>query len=401
MNYLAQNTKSHRVILPDLVRAFALFGIAVVNVAYFANPMGDYNFTGSVDQPIDQWAFMAVNSVFLMKSYTLFSFMFGVGFAYQMSAANRQSASFDTRYWRRIMGLFVLGFLNVIFLFQGDILYFYAFIGSVLYMFKDVSPKALNRWAIGFYIFQVLIMGLIALALWAGETYAPDEMKEGFIAYDAEMEKARQIFSSRGFWAVVEQRIAEWGQVAIFGSFLQGGGILAFFLFGLSAVKSGILHDASHPIWKKFRRWFLPVGLIGSCYGAWVMKSGTGMFSAATFIGMFWIMLFAPFSTAGYLGLIAKWADRPATPFKIFLARGGTSSLTAYLMQGLLLSLIFNGYGLGLFGDIGAARCILIAAFVAIFTIIFASLWRKKYQRGPMEVLLRRWTYGGDESVKP
>ena len=64
-------------------------------------------------------------------------------------------------------------------------------------------------------------------------------------------------------------------------------------------------------------------------------------------------------------------------------------------MQGLILSLIFNAYGLGLFEQIGAAGSITIAAGVALFTIVFASFWRTQFKRGPLEYVLRSWTYLG------
>lgn len=64
-------------------------------------------------------------------------------------------------------------------------------------------------------------------------------------------------------------------------------------------------------------------------------------------------------------------------------------------MQGLILSLIFNAYGFGLFEQVGAAGCVAIAFGVALFTVIFASLWRTKFKRGPLEYVLRGWTYLG------
>ncbi|MEO1304242.1 MAG: DUF418 domain-containing protein, partial [Pseudomonadota bacterium] len=70
-------------------------------------------------------------------------------------------------------------------------------------------------------------------------------------------------------------------------------------------------------------------------------------------------------------------------------------SLTAYLMQGLILSLIFNAYGFGLFEQVGAAGAIAIAAATALLTIAFASLWRTRFKRGPLEYILRSWTYLG------
>ena len=97
------------------------------------------------------------------------------------------------------------------------------------------------------------------------------------------------------------------------------------------------------------------------------------------------------------MGWLAKWAAGPDSAVKTFLARGGTATLTAYLMQSIILSLIFCGYGFGLYGKIGAAGCIAIAAITGIFTICFASLWRAKYARGPFEYALRRFTYLGAE----
>ena len=102
------------------------------------------------------------------------------------------------------------------------------------------------------------------------------------------------------------------------------------------------------------------------------------------------------FSSAGYLGLIAKWTDGPVNKFKVFMARGGTATLTAYLLQGLFLSVIFNAYGLGLYTKLDAVYCILIALIVAGLTIAFTSLWRKHFERGPFEYGLRRFTYLGN-----
>jgi len=66
-------------------------------------------------------------------------------------------------------------------------------------------------------------------------------------------------------------------------------------------------------------------------------------------------------------------------------------------MQSIILSLIFCGYGLGLYGKFGAAICIGIALATGIFTLCFASLWRAKFARGPFEYVLRQFTYWGAE----
>ena len=82
MSYLQETKNAGRHIFPDLARAWALIGIALVNVGLFAWPgmKGGYA-AGGLETGVDQAAFFGVNALFTMKSYTLFSFMFGVGFA--------------------------------------------------------------------------------------------------------------------------------------------------------------------------------------------------------------------------------------------------------------------------------------------------------------------------------
>ena len=131
-----------RQLLPDLVRAFALFGICVVNVGVMAWPMASmYHYPGGLTGPIDEAAFFAISALFLFKSYSLFSLMFGVSFAYQMESAARRGVGFAGRYWRRIVGLLAFGILNIVCLFVGDILVMYAVLGSFCSCFARRGPK--------------------------------------------------------------------------------------------------------------------------------------------------------------------------------------------------------------------------------------------------------------------
>lgn len=396
MSYLQETRDAGREIFPDLARAFALIGIAVVNVGVFSHPMmGGYAAEG-VLSGVDKWAWFGVNALFLMKSYTLFSFMFGVGFAYQIKAAERRGVAFAGRYWRRIIGLLVLGLLHVALLFQGDILVIYAILGSLLFFFRNMKEGGLRGWAINLYIVQILVVALVAGAFIMGMTFAPDAMKQELAANDELILAAREAYGEGSFLQSVQQRFTEWSQVITFGMLMQGIGAMAFFIFGLAAVRMGTIADPARPFWKRCRHVFLPIGVVGSAVGAWFMVNAEGgMMSSGGMLGMIFIVTFSPFSTAGYLGLIAKWAETPQGAIKIFLARGGTASLTAYLLQSLVLSLVFNAYGLGYFDRMGAAATILLAFIVGFGTIAFSSLWRLVFPRGPMEFLLRRWTYLG------
>ena len=399
MGYAEQSKAAGRHIFPDLARAFALIGIAVVNVGLISYPMLFGFLDGGLQIQADKAAFWTINTFFLHKSYTLFSFMFGVGFAYQIISAQKYVVGFAAQYARRITGLLVLGLLHVALLFQGDILFIYGILGAILFLFRNAGPKTLVRTGIGIYAIHCVITGLVALGIWAVNVYAPDKMITEVEDMMVMVGESRAVFGEGTFAQSVVLRFKEWGEVISFGLVLQGFAIFAFFLFGLGAVKSGLITNPSAPIWSNFRRVFLPIGILGSAYAAWLLAGAGGILDPQMMSGMFLIAVFSPFSTAGYLGLIAKWAkagtDGPFSGLKTFMARGGTATLTAYLMQGLLMSLIFNAYGLGLFRQYGAATCILIAFAVAVFTLVFASLWRTKFVRGPMEILFRRWTYLG------
>ncbi len=395
MSYIEESQAAGRHIMPDIVRAFALFGIVLVNVAYLAYPGATTYHSGGLNNGLDNTAYFAVNALFLFKSYTLFSFMFGAGLAYQMMSAQRASKPFGPRYFRRIIGLIILGTLHVSLAFIGDILIIYAVLSAALFLFRKAKVKTLMRVGIGFVILQILLASLATLGIYAGEIYAPEDMTKALTELEATLPETFAIFSDGSFMEIAAKRWQEWVGYIGFSSWLQGPGVFGFFLLGLAAVRTGVISDPKAPLWAKARKLYLPIGLMISLAGAYVMAGAHNPVSSRSMLGTTLIIIGAPFASLGYLGLIAKWAGGPLTTFKVFLARGGTATLTAYLMQSLILSLIFCGYGLGLYGKIGAAGCIAIALATGIFTIVFSSLWRKKFKRGPMEALLRSWTYLG------
>lgn len=396
MSYLEETKAAGRHVFPDLARAWALFGIALVNVGIFAWPAmkGGYA-NGGLETGIDQAAFFGVNALFLMKSYTLFSFMFGVGFAYQMVSAEKAGVAFAGRYWRRIAGLFFFAAINIALFFQGDILFIYGVLGSLLFLFRKSSAKVLIRWAVALYLVQVVMVFMFAGFIAMGQAFAPEEM-----AVEAERmaelgAEAYIVYSSGTFAETVVARTTEWATNIFFMILFQGWGAMSFFLFGLAAVRNDTIAEPNAKFWQTSRRLYLPIGLVISIAGAWFTLQATSMMDPQMMFGMALIALGSPFSTAGYLGIIAKWSLAPDGPIKTFFARGGTASLTAYLMQNMLFTLIFYGFALGLYAKLGAASVIGIAALVALFSIAFTSLWRTVFKRGPLEYVLRGFTYLG------
>ena len=366
-----------------------------MNVLYFAYADDGVYSVGGQNHAIDNAAYFFSNGFFLFKSYALFSLMFGAGLAYQMMSAQRSGAKFGPRYFRRLLGLAIFGVLHVTLAFSGDILIIYAFFGSILFLFRNKNTKSLLRWSYAFFALQFLIAWLSAAGMWAGETFTPEEMIEDPAEAEAIRTQLITAFGGDSFGAASIQRWTDYLFYLIASIFYQGPGVLAFFLVGLAAVKAGVISDPSAKVWSTARRYWLATGIILNLLGAYLIGQADIPYSAQMIAGMAFIITGAPLTAMGYAGLIAKWDEGPVTGLQLFLARGGTATLTAYLLQSLILSILFCGYGFGLYMKVGTAGCIAIAFATGVVSIIFSSLWRKRFERGPVEALLRRWTYLG------
>jgi uncharacterized protein len=200
-------------------------------------------------------------------------------------------------------------------------------------------------------------------------------------------------FSASGFFEVADVRFGAWAEDFVWFIALQGLGAAAFILYGLYASRVGLFDDLDAPRWSRARRIHLPLGVLLAGVGGWLMVGSAHERELAFVFGTVLIVVGSPFSTMGYLGLLAAWLRRGASPIRDFLGRAGGASLTAYLLQGLLMSWVFSGYGLGLVGKLSVAAYVPIGAAAALASLLFVGVWRKRSGWGPVEMLLRRWVY--------
>jgi uncharacterized protein len=382
-----------RALMPDLVRAFGLFGIAIVNVTAFSQPLAAGFYGEALANPADQAAYFGMTGLFLMKSYPLFSMMFGAGLAYQLAAAARAGKAFAPRYFRRMAALVVIGALHFVFFWIGDILMVYGLLGCFLFLMRDVTAKVLVRVGIALIALNTLLLLSLGAMMWALESLSPEAMAD--LGYEAMNEASMRAFGEGSFGDAAAYRLGLLGLMVPSLIFQQGLSVFGFFCFGLAAVKTGIIDNPEAPFWRLARRVLLPVGVAGSLSGSWVLLQAYSAVDSTFLLGSAITLGFSAFSALGYAGLIAAISTGEPGPIRRFFARAGSASLTAYLLQSVAFSLIFTAYGLGQFGRLGAAEAIGLAALVALASLVFTGLWRSFADRGPMEVLLRRVTYLG------
>src|SRR5262249_67074 len=87
-------------------------------------------------------------------------------------------------------------------------------------------------------------------------------------------------------------------------------------------------------------------------------------------------------------------APRPPGGVLARLAPMCRPSLTCFLSSSLLLTLVFYGFGLGLYGRTGPATDLLVGVVVYLVLVLFATVYVRFFRYGPAEWLWRSLTYG-------
>ena len=396
--------RSERIEVIDILRGFALLGILLVNMELFSQPVQQVIFDPKEwAGQADRLAVWGVRFFAEGKFYSLFSFLFGLGFALQIQRAEARGTSFVPFYLRRLFVLLLIGVAHAILLWVGDILVLYAIAGTILLLlFRRRAPRTLLTWMAVMFAVTILISaaltGLVALAQLSPEAAA--EVSKSFAESESNMRaaaaKAAGIYSAGTFIEVTRQRLSDLGFMYTYVIFLAFN-VLAMFLLGLYVGRREIFRDiAGHlPLFRKVLWWGLPLGIVGN--GVYVIflegvnRSEASWQSLVAVIGQ---TLGAPALAMSYMAAITLLVQHDAWRARLGpLAAVGRMALTNYLLQSLVATTIFYGYGFGLFGQIGPAVGILFT--LAIFTaqIPLSVWWMSRFQFGPVEWLWRTLTY--------
>ena len=162
--------RTERIQVIDILRGFALFGILLVNMELFSHPfqqiMLGYDELTSLADRLAVWGIELLAEA---KFYPIFSFLFGLGFALQIQRAEQRGTRFVPFYLRRLFILLLIGLAHAIFIWVGDILVLYAFLGAILLLFfRRRSSRTLLIWAGIMLAVSTIIIGvLLGLALLA------------------------------------------------------------------------------------------------------------------------------------------------------------------------------------------------------------------------------------------
>jgi hypothetical protein len=169
---------SQRIEALDVVRGFALLGIFLMNIEYFNRPIAVLLIEGMPrDLTGADWLASWFIAYFVQgKFWTIFSLLFGMGFAVMLVRAERAGREFIRVYLRRILALAVIGAVHFIYVWEGDILFSYAVgaLGLLIVLYGRARPLLVAGAALAglgfatdFDLFFAAAGGLAAAALLA------------------------------------------------------------------------------------------------------------------------------------------------------------------------------------------------------------------------------------------
>ena len=362
----------------------------------------------------------------------IFSMLFGAGMI--LFTMNKKDvpggASVADYYYRRLLWLVLFGLINAfVFLWQGDILFFYGLCGMVLFAFRKSKPKWL------------LIIGFacIAITMFKGQlswNELRDKRKAYKEAISAEKEKKKLTVEQQGAiatWTKMEKnqtldttysnrnlRKMRSGYGTIFNYFTQQN---AFF-------EVSYMYDG---VWDMLCMMFIGMALFG--WGFFSDKLSTSTYAMWLLIGygigipVGWVLF-----KQGWLdstGNIANYVDAWRVPHQVFaefrrlplaighaslimllyrsrlvpwlmkaLANVGQMAFSNYLMQSIICTLFFYGYGFGYYNKLRFHQLYYVVFAVWIFQIIFSVIWLRYFRFGPFEWLWRSLTYWRKQPMK-
>ena len=398
MKNLGLNTSSNlsgplqaneRLELIDILRTIALLGIFIVNIQFYRAEPGDKT------NLILSWLI----KIFVEGSfYPLFSILFGIGFVIILSRTEKNGKPNLLLFIRRLFVLAIIASLQFILLEPRHILFRYSLLGLPLITFYGAPRKVLIYSITFFFLISVFHTPIIHTLDRVKEHSAGSKNTQTIITNIQEQETA--VERGKNNWEEYSNYTSNNAKLLITqvinltrDSTMPH--IFACFLLGIFIWKTGIfqrLYDYRH-----FLRYcvifcglFGVVGNIGLILLEWngLTKTNPVLTSIFQTIG-------DSLLTICYMAAIALlWLNTSWAKLMRLVKPAGRMGLTNYLLQSVVMSLIFLNYGLNLKGKLSVAECVVVVILSTVIQIILSAWWFNRFKYGPVEWVWRLLIYG-------
>jgi uncharacterized protein len=425
--------KADRLQTVDLIRGFALLGILLMNIPGFGGVDG-MMFDQILQGPHNTKDYYTVMTMFTFFDGTmrgLFSMIFGAGMI--LFTLNKKEVpggpSVAEYYYRRLLWLVLFGLFNqFVLLWFGDILFFYGLMGMLLYAFRKSSPRVL--WILGFVCIGIGVFKaqgpyneqrqtrLDYVAAKAAEKEKKKLTPEQETALTAwpEIEKnnkpdsirsAEKVKEMRGSYAQVWNQLLP-GSVGYEIGYTYDGlwDILCMMFIGMALFKVGFF---SNQVRGSTYLLTLLLGYgVGITLGYYFFKGITDNFLYLnTYVDTYRVPHFILYDfrrlllCLGHTSLLMLVYRSRLVPWLMkALSNVGQMAFTNYLVQSIICTLFFYGYGFGNYYKLSFHQLYYVVFAVWILQLIYSTIWLKYFRFGPFEWVWRSLTYWKKQPMK-
>ena len=371
-----------RINVVDSLRGFALMGLFLVHMVSF--------FGLHWLQPKESFSFDAVMWLFGGKSYALFALLFGLSFFIIMNGKARKNVDFRSRFCWRMIILFLFGYVHSLF-YSSDVLQVLALTGILLVTLYSLGNRLLLVTSLFFLLQIPTYCFLVYLA------YHPEVANSNPNFY--ELTGMTNHVAATGSFMDVLLTNAYQSHLGKWSYYIESArlwNIFGFCTLGLWVGRIGLFSQFDKYKKAYISALFLSViiaflmYLIAQCFNQTPFQQSLVGWSVFTIIYSY---INAALMIATGIILVLCSQLNFLTKFLNHLAPCGRMTLTLYVGQSIFFTPIFFNYGLGLHQTITHEFAIILFLFLWVTQVIFANIWFKHFQYGPLEWIWKVATY--------
>lgn len=378
-----------RVDVADVLRGLAVMGIIILhsiehfNFYSFPDTTGQCDLLRFTDRAIWDGLFFTFGG----KAYAVFALLFGFSFFIQYDNQRMRGYDFRGRFCWRLVLLFIFGNINACF-FTAEVLVLYSLVGFIL----PLTCRLKDKWVFVLaclFLIQPLPLYYVCRSILDSAFVAPQLPTRAF--WDATF----AVQSSGTFLETVKVNLWE-GQLASLAWAWDHGRVFqtaALFLFGMLIGRRGLFLHNNLNFWCKVLGLsmiaFFPLYGIGNMLHDFISNQSLNgsLYLIISSLSNFAFMLLL------LSGVIIVFYTTKLQSKLMFIAPYGKMSLTNYISQSIIGSMMYYNWGLGLHRYMGITVSSLAGVALFVLQLFFCRWWMSKHSHGPLEYIWKKATW--------
>ncbi|EJX03619.1 membrane protein containing DUF418 [gut metagenome] len=375
--------------MADVLRGIAVMGIILLhsiehfNFYSYPDTSGQSGWLNFADQSI--W-----NSLFFVfggKAYAIFALLFGFSFFIQDDNQRMRGHDFRLRFCWRLVLLFLIGNLNASF-FTAEVLVLYSLTGFIL----PLTCRLKDKWV--FALACLLLIQPLPLYYTLRACLDPTYVTP--------------VIPTRSFWDATFEvqshgtfletlRVNLWeGQLASLAWAWDHGRVFqtsALFLLGMLIGRRGLFLKAHLPFWGKVLAGallaFFPLYGLNQMLPDFITHTSilTPLSLIVTSLANFAFMLIL------VSGILYAFYQTHLHDRLMKITAYGKMSLTNYITQSIVGSLLYYHWGFALHNQLGITASFLVGVLFFLVQFGCCRWWMNRHSHGPLEYLWKRATW--------